>query len=52
MYTIIAKDKVLIYWFLPDIMYICKNENSMDIILTSNIKQRKHQNDRIICTYF
>ena len=22
MYTIIAKDKVLIYWFVPDIMYI------------------------------
>ena len=28
MYTIIAKDKVLIYWFVPDIMYIYKNENS------------------------
>ena len=48
MYTIIAKDKVLIYWFVPDIMYIYKNENSMEIILTSNKKQHKHQNDSYI----
>ena len=45
MYAINAKDKVLIYWFVPDIMYIYKNENSMEIILTSNMKQHKHQND-------
>ena len=25
MYTIIAKDKVLIYWIVPDIMNIYKN---------------------------
>ena len=48
MHTINAKDKVLIYWFVPDIMYIYKNENSMEIILTSNKKQHKHQNDSYI----
>ena len=35
MYTIIAKDKVLLYWIVPDIMNIYKNENSMEIILTT-----------------
>ena len=53
MYTKIAKDNVVKYWFVPDIMYICKNENFLgnhtnNTVSISNMKQHKHQNDSYI----